>query len=109
MSILIKGVKMPKGEKEGLFIAIHDGKAYRVGTKEELEAVEVPIPHGDLIDANDLYAKFYKLEQDAVDAMRKFPIGSVGWQEANTILNERTAYKHDVADAPTVIEAEVEE
>ena len=95
MSILIKGVKMPKGEKEGLFIAIHDGKAYRVGTKEELEAVEVPTPHGRLIDAD---AEIKKIE--AIKGKVKTDRGCID------------VYDGEIACltlASTVIEAEVEE
>ena len=53
MSILIKGMKMPVGEDEGILVAIYDGKAYEIGTKRTFDAIELP-PHGDLIDRNAL-------------------------------------------------------
>ena len=49
MSILIKGMKMPTGEDEGMLIGVYDGKAHIIGTKETREAVELP-DHGNLID-----------------------------------------------------------
>lgn len=96
MSVLIKGVKMPKGEKEGLFIAIHDGKAYRVGTKEKLEAVEVPTPHGRLIDELEARKSIKPFDAEVDD-----DICTIGTAKrlCHTLLDKQ----------PTVIEAEVEE
>ena len=87
---------MPNGEKEGLFIAIHDGKAYRVGTKEELEAVEVPTPHGRLIDADDVLTQTQKGKCENSFEMGK----EYGWNKAIEYVGNF---------APTIIEAEVEE
>lgn len=89
MSVLIKGINMPKGEEEGLFIAIYDGKAYRVGTKEELEAVEIPTPHGRLIDAERLTYSFNVSDFDNSDA----------FENVDSAI-------HVVNCMPTVIEAE---
>ena len=61
MSILLKGLKMPKGNN---FVTIHvssDGKWCDVWETElEGEAVEVPTPHGDLIDGDELYREVAK-------------------------------------------------
>ena len=39
--IYIKGLSMPRGEDEGFLIAIFDGFAQKVGTREEFVAYEV--------------------------------------------------------------------
>lgn len=55
MNVLLKGLKMPRGNN---FVTIHvsaDGKWCSVlETELEGEAVEVSTPHGRLIDANRL-------------------------------------------------------
>jgi len=61
MSVLLKGLKMPKGNN---FVTIHvsaDGKWCGVfETELEGEVVEVPTPHGDLIDGDELYREVVK-------------------------------------------------
>jgi len=58
MSILIKGMEMPKNGWKHILLT-SDGKAYRFedfsadNTATRFEAVEVP-PHGRLIDADEL-------------------------------------------------------
>jgi hypothetical protein len=59
--IYIKGLPMPRSEDEGFLIAIFDGFAQKVGTREEFVAYEVVSemekitkPHGRLIDADAL-------------------------------------------------------
>lgn len=44
---------MPRGNDEGILLAIYDGKAYEIGTKKTFEAIEL-LPHGRLIDADAL-------------------------------------------------------
>ena len=51
--IVIEGLAMPKGEDDGILIALYDGKAHQIGTKETFTASEVSA-HGDLIDAGKL-------------------------------------------------------
>lgn len=67
--------------------------------------VEIP-PHGRLIDADALYEKFARLESEAMNALKTTNTGSVNWIKWSAILTERTGYKYDIADAPTVIEAD---
>ena len=49
---------MPKGEDDGILIALYDGKAHQIGTKETFTASEVPT-HGRLIDADALEASCF--------------------------------------------------
>lgn len=68
MSILIKGMEMPKDIEPGLVIEFADGidgtryaRLYHYrhgGLTEWLEAVPVPEPHGRLIDADALEDSF---------------------------------------------------
>ena len=56
--IVIEGLTMPKGEDDGILIALYDGKAHQIGTKETFAASEVPV-HGRLIDADALEASCF--------------------------------------------------
>lgn len=97
MSILIKGMEMPK-EDSYIDIRLHtfeDGEqCATIQTAEKpfykkLDVVEVPEPHGRLIDADELFLEFQTDEQ-----MR---------------LGENLQYvRKTIEDAPTVIEAEGE-
>ena len=56
-----------------------------------------------LIDADALYKKAAEWESLAMEALKKPSLNvsaeGLRWQ---TILGERTAFKHDIADAPTI-------
>ena len=61
MSILIKGIDLPKeGEKITLAI-FHDGDivSYKYWLPKEAEAIQIPTPHGRIIDA-DLFEEIIK-------------------------------------------------
>ncbi len=90
MSVLIKGMEMPK---EGTVLVInscgevwsHTWPAMGYIRKDKAKAVEVSTPHGRLIDAD-------ALEKDA---------------EWSDYYDEYTAYSEcQIGHAPTVIEAE---
>lgn len=71
--------------------------------------VELPTPHGRLIDGDKLYDEFAELETEASEHVRK--IGGVEdlteeWKQWSVILTERTASKHVILDAITVLESE---
>ena len=87
MSILIKGISMPHGEYEGIMLAIYDGEAYNIGTKQKHDAVEVP-QHGRLIDADALWEAVYKMWGLEADPSECSPLMSL------------------IVNAPTIIEAE---
>lgn len=59
MSVLIKGMKMPKDEEVRILLfpngqVFIDNGVYFLEYELEYEAVEVPTPHGRLIDADEL-------------------------------------------------------
>lgn len=96
MSILIKGLNMPKGD--GLVISIEPNGEVYVQTQEgfsffasNAKAVEVPTPHGDLIDREEV--------EEQVEVMHKVNGLDRGLMDV--------ALAYDIA--PTVIEAEGEE
>ena len=81
MSILIKGMEMPKEGMIGIILT-SDGKAYM--SVKEYEAIELP-PHGDLIDRDEL-----ELDAD-------------WWHGTDGF----TAYsRRQIEDAPIVVESE---
>ena len=65
-----------------------------------------------LIDADALYERACNLEAQALDYVEKLierdgDEVSVEWKIWSAILTERTAFKHDVFDAPTIDTVEV--
>lgn len=72
--------------------------------------VEVHEEYGDLIDKAKLYEKVAEWEAQALQhASKLLEANNVEeWRRWTSILNERTAFKHDVADAPVVIEGNME-
>ncbi len=124
MSILIKGIKMPKCCADcPCFYDFISCQALSDGTddfsasgfdefKERLSncpLVEVP-SHGPLIDARVLYKKTAKWEAQALHMVEKTmnDEDKSEWRKWSTILTERSAFKYDIVDAPTIIEAEEE-
>lgn len=94
MSILIKDAEMPKNCAECRYPCKH----------YDCSLVEVP-SNVELIDKNALYEKIAKLEAQALEkASTLARAGNMEeWRKWNTILNERTAFKYDVVDTPTII------
>jgi len=113
MAILIKGMEMPKN-KEGkpLWIGIlEDGTVAAPSSSGLLivyphaKAIELP-PHGRLIDADKLLERFAKEQKAADEHGRDF---SFSFYSGNEVCTEWWAVENFVADAPTIIEAEVED
>mgnify|MGYP006916276610 CR=1 FL=1 len=63
MSILIKDIEMPRGDDEGIMLAVYDGKAYQIGTNREHDAAEVTpqleerMKNGLVTDGNIIHCK----------------------------------------------------
>ena len=72
----------------------------------------IPLPkgHGDLIDRAELYNQTAEWEAQALEQVDKYHpgINRDEWRWWSAVLKERAAFKHDVADAPTIIEADKE-
>ncbi len=64
MSVLIKGMEMPKNI--GVIVTIYpDGHVDKMadsfsGKTEQFKAVPVPTPHGDLVDFNEIELTWYE-------------------------------------------------
>lgn len=112
MSIIIKGMQLPKAEDEFVEICVYgDGKVIKTGesfrcaddkkcyytpTTPEVfyQAVEIPKGHGRLIDADALGIGFAERKAFIVP---RYAVSTVnGWNSAIRLINA----------APTVIEAE---
>lgn len=110
MSILIKGMEMP--EHCGYCRFRYDGICHALQktqySMEECPLVPVPTPHGDLIDRNKLYEKTANWEAQALDQTLRYrpEEDRDEWRRWSAVLKERSAFKFDIADAPTVIEAD---
>lgn len=64
--------------------------------------------HGDLIDREKLYEQTANWDAQALDQVLKHhpEKDRDEWRWWSAVLNERSAFKRDVADAPTVIPAD---
>ena len=93
MSIIIKGMEMPKGDEEIRLRIDAKGEVYIYGAypTQLYEAIELP-PHGRLIDADTLK----EIEFHGMQADKKISY-QMGWNDAIATIAE---------NAPTVIEAE---
>ena len=70
MSILIKGIDMPKCSNEDIMVVIRRDKAevWQTGYKERtVEAIQIPTPHGRLIDASELIKSYMKGTKTDID------------------------------------------
>ena len=88
MSVLIKGMKMPQGERYVDVRIFDDGRATTATGERpfyrEMEVIELP-PHGDLIDRDELIERAWRLN-----------------------LSTRELIETMLKTAPTILEAEVE-
>lgn len=107
MSILIKGIKRPKNCDE---CPLADSYLACDARSINCPLVEVPTPHGRLIDADALYEQTAEWEAQSLAQVKKHDPRAEdqtwGWAHWSVVLVERTAFKHDIADAPSIIEAE---
>lgn len=111
MSVLIKGMNMPKNCTLCFMRDnFHDYCPYEQTKERDCPLIEVPTPHGPLMDARAFYENTVEWEAEAFDQLEKFDPQDEkqrgGWKCWNIVLAERTAFKHDVMDAPIIIEAE---
>ena len=71
MSILIKGMDMPKASNEDCIAVIRsNGKVevWQTGTREfEAKAIQIPTPHGRLIDASELIKSYMRGTKTGID------------------------------------------
>jgi len=103
MSVIIKGMKMPKNclecaikiwtEDEGYVCPFSGIMALNIGRQNDCPLVEVPTPHGRLID-----------ETIVLEMIRK----SMGIKDLSFLYHAEKSVVNEIFHAPTVIEAEGE-
>ena len=115
--VYIKGMEMPKnciecpvadGEYGGCLISGTFFTSDANKRQEDCPLIEVK-PHGRLIDAEKLYEQTAEWEAQALhmcDVSAQDEEDKREWRRWSTILTERSAFKYDVYDAPTVIESD---
>lgn len=108
MSILIKDISMPKCGELNITIDTLGGVAYTDKDMKAHDIIEVPTPHGDLIDRQQIYNKIAWKTVGALEELVKLsPFKDTAeflWK--NAILKEREDLKSDVVYAPIIIESE---
>lgn len=101
MGIYIKGIAMPKNEDELLSIHIYpSGKVTRQfddKCSQIAEAVEITLPHGDLIDKDTIQKEMYHKSFETDDDRQKWDSG---------LWIRYKIFEEAVNNAPTVIESE---
>ena len=103
--IVIEGLAMPKGEDDGILIALYDGKAHQIGTKETFTASEVPA-HGRLIDADALMNEFEKAQRTMQQHGREY---SCSFMSSSQEISTEWYCVEDMLDnASTIIPASEE-
>ena len=87
----------------GNWSATYEGKKIR---DIVMNGTPLPEHHGDLIDRTQLYNQTAEWESQALEQVNRYnPEDSRDeWRWWSAVLKERGAFKHDVADAPTIIE-----
>lgn len=76
MSILIKGIDMPKTCEEcEVWSLCHYPKVPKgIGRREpDCPLVEIPIPHGRLIDRDDIYIGRWDIDSDLAEQIQNAP------------------------------------
>lgn len=116
--ILIRGMEMPECCEvcpfEESAVDLYCDLAYKVipplGITERPDfcpLIALPEGHGRLVDGEALYKKSVELEQQAMSYVKARD--GEEWKMWAAILTERTAFKFDVVDAPTIVPAEEDE
>jgi len=101
MSILIKGIDMPKCSNEDIVVVIRHDKAevWQTGYKERtVEATQIDRPHGRLIDGDVIRSRIEFLKSGLTDH-EKEAVGCI-LDKALRVIESYAEY------APTVLEAE---
>ena len=99
MSIILKGIDMPKCSNEDIMVVIRRDKAevWQTGYKERtVEAIQIPTPPGRLIDADKLRATLRRWTEDE-------------WNQKASPVSWAYAYEDLIDlidDAPTILEEE---
>lgn len=71
MSLILKGIDLPKCSNEDCVVVIRHDKAevWQTGYKERtVEAIQIPTPHGRLIDADKVFCYNFWDEQNIDNA-----------------------------------------
>ncbi len=69
MSIILKGIDLPKEGEEITLAIFHDGDivSYKYWLPKEAEAIQIPKGHGRLIDASELIKSYMKGTKTDID------------------------------------------
>ena len=75
MSIILKGIDIPKDDEEITIEISKDGlRVYSTHLKEaDVEAIQIPTPHGRLIDADDIYIGRWDIDSDLAEQIQNAP------------------------------------
>ena len=94
MSIILKGIDLPKEGEEITLAIFHDGDivSYKYWLPKEAEAIQIPKGHGRLIDADKLRAEFNRTESGYCG----------GWE----FCDKPEDFQFLIDDEPTILEAE---
>lgn len=110
--IYIPGMEMPEVGHVNMEVVKADDMYFigPCGKDKWFQLISVP-DHSELIEREKLYEQAAKWEAVALDQVLKFSPEEDAhkWRWWSAVLTERSAFKFDVADAPTIIPADKEE
>lgn len=116
--VYIPGMEMPSAcmdcpcEYDNCCMVIHKYPEFEEWSTSRPEWCPlIPVhTHGDLIERNKLYEKTAEWEAQALHMVEVTmnDEDTTEWRKWSTVLTERSAFKFDVADAPTIIPADKE-
>ena len=71
MSIILKGIDLPKASNDDILIILQsngEARCNQQGKSEKtIEAIQIPTPHGRLIDASELIKSYMKGTKTDID------------------------------------------
>ena len=80
MSIILKGIDLPETNEirmiainsngEAFFNTVKDGETSK---SEKAEAIQIPTPHGRLIDRDDIYIGRWDIDSDLAEQIQNAP------------------------------------
>lgn len=76
MSLILKGIDMPKCSNEDIVVVIRRDKAevWQTGVKERtVEAIQIDRPHGRLIDRDNIYIGRWDIDTDLAEQIQNAP------------------------------------
>ena len=90
MSLILKGIDLPKEGEEITLAIFHDGDivSYKYWLPKEAEAIQIPKGHGDIKDVGKELKELQMMKVEGEEFTTAVNFAIDCWQNAPTILEE---------------------